>query len=55
MAKDAGIGAYAEPPSLVGEGIVTALRDGEFHVFPDSMAKELGSLYRSYAESVIEP
>lgn len=54
MANDAGIGDYAESPSLVAEGIVTALRDGAFHVFPDSMAKELERYYRSYAESVIE-
>ncbi len=55
MANDAGIGDSAEPASLVSEGIVAALRDGAFHLFPDSMAKELGRLYRSYAESVIEP
>ena len=54
MAKDAGIEDMAEPPELVGEAIVSALKSSEFHAWPDSMAKELGDAYSSFAESVVE-
>ncbi|MBE9155261.1 SDR family oxidoreductase [Nodosilinea sp. LEGE 06152] len=54
MAHDAGMGQIAEPPSLVGEGIVTALRDGKFHLFPDSVAQQLGGAYASFAANVVE-
>jgi len=40
---------------LVSEGIVKALKEGVFHLFPDSRAKEFGSAYQSYAENMIEP
>lgn len=54
MANDAGLKDIAEPPSIVAEGIVQALRDGECHVFPDSMARELWQAYASFARQVIE-
>lgn len=54
MADHAGIGEMAEPPSLVAEGIIAALRAGDFHLFPDSMAKQVGAAYRGFAENVIE-
>ena len=38
MAIDAGFEEIADPPSLVGDGIVAALAAGDFHLFPDSMA-----------------
>jgi len=41
MADKAGLGDMAEPPSTVSEGIVSALKAGEFHLFPDSFAKDL--------------
>lgn len=54
MAQTAGFGDIAESPSLVADGIVEALRAGEFHLFPDSTAKEIGMAYQSFAENVIE-
>ncbi len=54
MGDAAGLTAIAESPTLVGEAIVAALAAGEFHVWPDSMAKQIGAAYRSYAEGVVE-
>lgn len=44
----------AEPASVVSDGIVTALKNGDFHLFPDTLAKEFGDAYKSYAEKYIE-
>lgn len=54
MANDAGLSEIAEPPSLVGDAIIKALNQGDFHVFPDTMAKQIGEEYQSYAESIVE-
>lgn len=54
MADHAGLTEIAEPPSLVGDGIVAALKAGDFHVFPDTMAKQVGEAYHSFAENVVE-
>ena len=54
MARDAGFGDIGDPPAMVAEGIVAALASGDFHVFPDTMAQEIGSAYQSFAENVIE-
>ena len=54
MSDAASLGGIAEPASLVGEGIVTALKAGDFHLFPDSMAKRVGSAYGHFSESIIE-
>ncbi len=54
MGDAAGLTAIAEPPSLVGEAIIKALEDGEFHVFPDSMAREFQAAYDGFAKNVIE-
>lgn len=54
MGKDAGFEDVAEPPSLVGDGIVEALKAGEFHLFPDSMAKKVGTAYGSFAKNVVD-
>ncbi|MEM7771821.1 MAG: SDR family oxidoreductase [Cyanobacteria bacterium P01_E01_bin.6] len=54
MGDAAGLTEIAEPPSLVPEGIIEALKAGEFHVFPDSMAKQIGSAYNSFAKNVVE-
>lgn len=53
MADDAGL-TDTEPPSVVAEGIVAALKAGDFHLFPDSMAKQVGQAYQSFAENVVE-
>ncbi|MEM9219210.1 MAG: SDR family oxidoreductase [Cyanobacteria bacterium P01_F01_bin.150] len=54
MGDTAGFDEVAEPPNLVPEGIIAALRAGEFHVFPDSMAKQIGEAYDSFAKNVVE-
>ncbi|TWT88358.1 3-oxoacyl-[acyl-carrier-protein] reductase FabG [Pseudobythopirellula maris] len=54
MGDNAGFHDIAEPPSLVGEGIVAALAAGDFHLWPDSMAKQVGEAYRGFAENVVE-
>ncbi|MDD5579682.1 MAG: SDR family oxidoreductase [Methylobacter sp.] len=54
MAEAAGFMEIAEPPSLVAEGIVSSLKSGNFHLFPDSMAKQIGGAYQSYSEKIIE-
>jgi short-subunit dehydrogenase len=54
MANSAGFGASAEPASLVADGIVAALAAGEFHVFPDRMARNFWSAYQDFAGAVVE-
>ncbi len=54
MAETAGLGDMAESPSLVADAIVAALAAGEFHVWPDTMAKQIGDAYASFAQQVIE-
>ncbi len=54
MANDAGFGEGAESPSLVAVAIFDALKNGQFHVFPDSVAKQIGAAYQSFATSIIE-
>ncbi|MEO1070470.1 MAG: SDR family oxidoreductase [Cyanobacteria bacterium J06638_6] len=54
MAQDAGLAEIAEPPSVVSEGVVTALKDGKFHLFPDTMAKQIGGVYEGFATNIVE-
>ncbi len=54
MGDDAGLTEIAEPPSLVAEAIVESLKAGDFHVFPDTMAKTIGSAYADFSRMVVE-
>ena len=54
MAEKAGIGEIAEPVELVPQAIITALEAGEFHSFPDTMAKQIGGAYESFATNIVE-
>jgi hypothetical protein len=54
MASAAGLYDIAESSAVVAEGIVDALKAGDFHLFPDTMAKQVGAAYKSFAENVIE-
>lgn len=54
MSSAAGLGDIAESPTLVADGIIAALKTGEFHVFPDTMAKQIGGAYQSFAKNVVE-
>lgn len=54
MGSEAGLEEIAEPPALVGEAIVEAMKSGSFHAFPDSFAKQIGGAYESFAENIVE-
>jgi NAD(P)-dependent dehydrogenase (short-subunit alcohol dehydrogenase family) len=54
MANSVGFGDIAEPPSLVADSMISALKAGEFHVFTDTMAKQVGAQYQSYAKNIVE-
>ncbi len=53
MAKEAGF-EQADPTEVVAEGIVKSLASGQFHLFPDTMAKEFENAYQGFATNVIE-
>jgi len=54
MADAAGMTEMAEPPSQVAEAIITALAAGHFRAYPDSMAKEFGEAYHSFASEIVD-
>jgi len=54
MADAAGLRGIAESPPLVPEAIIAALQSGEFHVFPDKMAKQIGGVYENFAHHIVE-
>lgn len=54
MAQTAGLREIAESPTLVPAAIIAALESGEFHVFPDTMAKQIGGAYQSFAHNVVD-
>jgi len=54
MSDHAGFSEIAEPPSLVADSIVSALKTGDFHVFPDTMAKKVAGVYQNFAENIVE-
>ena len=54
MGHAAGLSKIAESPSLVAEAIITGLKQGKFHVFPDTMAKHIESAYQHFATNIVE-
>lgn len=44
----------ADSPTVVADGIVEALENGDFHVFPDVMAKQIWQAYQGFAENVVD-
>jgi short-subunit dehydrogenase len=54
MGSKAGFDEIAESTSVVAEGIIDALKAGDFHLFPDTMAKQFEAAYKSYAENITE-
>lgn len=54
MADSAGLTEIAEPPTVVADGIISALQSGEFHVFPDTMARQIWQGYEPFARAVVE-
>ena len=53
MAISSGFAEDSDLPSVVSEGIVTSLKEGKFHLFPDRMAKDFENAYRQFAEEII--
>ncbi len=43
-----------ESPAQVGEALVQAMRAGEFHVWTDSMSRQIGNAYESFARDIVE-
>ncbi len=54
MGDAAGLSDIAESPTLVADAIIAGLKQGDFHVFPDTMAKQIENAYHSYAENIVE-
>lgn len=54
MGHDAGLADIADPPQRVAEALLAAFKSGEFHVFPDKLAKQVGAAYASFARDLIE-
>jgi NAD(P)-dependent dehydrogenase (short-subunit alcohol dehydrogenase family) len=54
MAHSAGLDGMAEPPHLVSEAILAALAAGQFHAYPDTMAKNIGAAYQHFATNIVE-
>lgn len=52
MGKAAGFDDGAST-STISEGIVTALKAGDFHLFPDEMAKQVEGAYQGFSENVV--
>lgn len=52
MGTEAGFTGAPEA-NIVSEGIVTALQNGDFHLFPDPMAQQIEAAYQSYADAII--
>lgn len=53
MTAKAGMYEIAESVTAVSEGIVNALKAGDFHLFPDEMAKQIGAAYQSYSDAIV--
>lgn len=54
MAIDAGFEEMSDPASMVSEGIVESLKAGDFHLFPDTMAKDFEKAYEPFAKGIVE-
>ncbi len=54
MAAQAGMLEGTEPPAVVSEGIVAALKAGDVHLFPDALAQQFWDAYKGYAVPMVE-
>ena len=54
MGDAAGLSEIAEPATLVSDAIIKGLEQGEFHVFPDTMAKQIEGEYQNFATNIVE-
>ena len=55
MADKAGMSGMGEPPAIVADAIMAGLEAGDYHVFPDTMAKQFEQAYQGYSSALIEP
>ena len=56
MGDDAGFTAdITDPPTVVADGIIDGLKSGDFHVFPDKMARDFWGAYQGFAQAIVEP
>ncbi|WP_309398256.1 SDR family oxidoreductase [Cerasicoccus maritimus] len=55
MGDEAGFTDVAEPPSLVATGVIRALENNEFFVFPDSVARQFHEAYQGFAKTFVTP
>ncbi|WP_442485417.1 SDR family oxidoreductase [Aeoliella sp. SH292] len=54
MSAQAGLDEVAEPASVVADGIIAALAAGDYHLFPDSLAKQYYEQYQPFATNIVE-
>lgn len=54
MATNAGLSEIAEPTALVPQAIIAALAANDFHAFPDTLAKQIGTAYHDFASNIVE-
>ncbi len=43
----------APAATVVSEGIITALENGDFHLFPDELAKQFEAAYQSFSDNIV--
>lgn len=53
MSDSAGMGDGAPSPSLVADGILEALKSGDFYVYPDPAAQEISQIYKPFTQNVL--
>ena len=53
LGTEAGFDGMGSAVTVVSEGIVGALAEGVFHLFPDDFAKHFEGGYKEYASSII--
>ena len=54
MADSAGMGEGAPPASLVADGVLSALKSGDFFVYPDELAQSVAQAYAPFAQGVLQ-
>ncbi len=54
MGNEAGLSEIAEPVEVVPNAMIESLKSGNFHIFPDTLARKVGIVYQSFARDIIE-
>lgn len=56
MGDDAGFTEdMTDSVEVVAEGVLEAIRNDEFHTFPDKMARDFWQAYQGFAQAIVEP